>query len=68
MVEALQEYRPHGPVGGVPPTFNSDFENYQDIDILRLVVFYNNNFGIDAQDPLPERKRKLTRWLVELMV
>jgi len=48
--------KPHGIVGTVPPQFNPDVDAYQHIDILRLVVFYNDDFGILPGDQLPERE------------
>jgi len=46
------------PVGAVPPWhFNSN--NYTHAAILRLVIFYNDDFGIVAGDLLDVRKEKL---------
>lgn len=68
LAHAIQDYHPNGLVGTVPPQFNPDVDSYQHVDILRLIVFYNDDFGIQAGDQLPERKRKIRNWLMEHMV
>ena len=46
------------PVGAVPPWhFNSN--SYTHAAILRLVIFYNDDFGIVAGDPVEVRREKL---------
>ena len=48
------------PVGAVLPwDFNSKFGNYTHATILRLVIFYNDDFGIVAGDPVEVRREKL---------
>jgi hypothetical protein len=52
-------------VGDAPPNFNPRIEGYRHMDILRMIVFYNENFEIAAQDDLPERIHKFRRFLAE---
>ena len=34
--------------------------------ILNLVIFYNENFGIVVGDRLPDRQKKLSRFLTKV--
>jgi len=68
IVQAVQDFQPHGLIGTVPPQFNPNIGSYQHIDILQLVVFYNDDFGIHAGDQLSERKHKVRIWLTEHLV
>jgi hypothetical protein len=52
-------------IGSTPPNFNAKVDRYQQIDILRMVVFYNENFGIAAQDNLEDRIAKFRRFLTD---
>lgn len=52
-------------VGDTPLNFNPRVEGYRHIDILRMMVFYNQTFEIVAQDDLPERINKFRRFLAE---
>jgi hypothetical protein len=64
-VQVAHGFQPHGHLGTVFLDFNDNIDNYQHADILRFVVFYNENFGIIHADPLPDRKHKLRRWFTE---
>ena len=68
LVQAIQAFQPHGVVGTVFPQFNPNVDAYQHIDILHLVIFYNDDFGILLGDQLPERKRKIRNWLMEHVI
>ncbi|KIM73965.1 hypothetical protein PILCRDRAFT_92801 [Piloderma croceum F 1598] len=50
-------------MGQVPPFYNVDIDAYQHRDLLRLIKFYNNNFGIILSDSLPTRKQKFHLWM-----
>jgi hypothetical protein len=52
-------------VGDVHHPWNPNIDAYQLADILQLVIFYNNNLGIDADDPIDVRRLKVRAWLVE---
>ena len=54
------------PIGSVPNPFNATLEVYSHADILQMVVFYDDNFGIDPVDGLPERLIKFRQFLMEL--
>jgi hypothetical protein len=62
---AAQDYKPNAAVGDVPHPWDPNVDTYELIDILRLVIFYNDDFGIDAHDELVVMKRKVGTWLVE---
>jgi hypothetical protein len=53
------------PVGSVPNPFNATLESYTHAEILQMVVFYNDDFGIDPLDGLPERLMKFRQFLTE---
>ena len=46
-----------------PPFYNSDIDTYQHGDILRLIEFYNDSFGIVLADMLATRKQKVHTWM-----
>ncbi len=52
-------------IGSTPLNFNAAVDRYRQIDILRMVVFYNENFGIAAQDNLEHRIAKFRRFLTD---
>ncbi|KAF8878205.1 hypothetical protein BD779DRAFT_1789312 [Infundibulicybe gibba] len=48
----------HGPpamIGATPQSFNPNVEGYNNRDILRMVIFYNENFEIVPDDELQDR-------------
>jgi len=52
-------------VGTTPPNFNPDLPNYRHIDILNMVIFYNDNFGVVGGDSLGTRIDKFRAFLAE---
>jgi len=46
---------PPAALGQAPPFYNADIDTYQHGDVLRLVKFYNDGFGIVLDDGLPTR-------------
>ncbi|KAK0421680.1 hypothetical protein EV421DRAFT_1725030, partial [Armillaria borealis] len=50
-------------VGSTPPNFNGRIAKYSDEDILKMIVFYNDSFGITRLDALPERISKFRAFL-----
>ena len=64
---AAQNYHPNAAVGDVPAPWNQSVESYQLADILRLVIFYNDNFGIEAGDLVRVRRTnlKVLAWLLD---
>jgi hypothetical protein len=64
----LQNYQPNGAVGTIPPNFNSNVDNYTNLDILKLIIFYNDDFDIAVDDALHERKVKIRNSFAEYMV
>jgi hypothetical protein len=52
-------------VGALPRDFNPDLGNYQNIQILNHIIFYNDDFGIVVGDPLSARIEKFCGFLAE---
>jgi len=48
------------PIGAVPPGFQTNISGYSRADITKLIVFYNQDFGILIGDDETEQRRKLT--------
>ena len=61
----LQNYHPNANIGDRPHPWNGYMGGYTHAAILRLVIFYNNDVGINLQDRLPARKAKLKGWLTD---
>jgi len=53
-------------VGTTPPNFVADLHTYRHHDILELILFYNDDFGIVQADTLPSRIESFRRFLVEV--
>lgn len=64
-----QEFPPNllniGAIGDTPPNFQARLDGYNHIDVLRMVTFYNETFGIVPQDNLGDRIDKFRRYLTE---
>lgn len=54
-------------INTTPNPFNSNIHSLSDTEILRLIMFYNDSFGIVARDDTGERRRKLALWLTRLL-
>jgi hypothetical protein len=52
-------------IGTLPPNFNQDLSTYDHVQILALIIFYREDFGILAGDSLVLRVEKLHRFLAE---
>jgi len=50
-------------IGATLPYFNYNITDYEDIDILSLVIFYNVDFGIVDADSIYERVDKFCTFL-----
>jgi hypothetical protein len=53
-------------VGTTPPNFIADLHTYHHNDILDLIVFYNDDFGIVQTDTASSRIESFRRFLVEI--
>jgi hypothetical protein len=49
-------------VGTLPPNFNNNYSAYQRGDIVNLIIFYNEDFGIAAGDTVAEGVSKFHRF------
>ena len=49
----------------MPNPWNQEIESYELLDILKLVIFYNDDFRIVVGDPLSTMIFKLRIWLLE---
>jgi hypothetical protein len=52
-------------IGTTPPNFNPNLPNYHHIDILNLIIFYNDDFGIVPGDSLGTRIDKFHAFIAE---
>ena len=41
-------------IGSIPPLFDSSINNYQHLEFLKLILFYNKDMGIVAGNGVPE--------------
>jgi hypothetical protein len=48
-----------------PNPWNPNVDAYQLVDILQLVIFYNDDLGINAGDLVYVMRQKVRVWLVE---
>jgi len=55
---------PLGAIGEVPGNFNPEIHHYGDGEILWLVMFYRESFGIFPNDNLAVRRQKLWQFFV----
>jgi hypothetical protein len=60
---AAQNFQPNAAVGDVPNPWDP-YIGTQLLDILQLVIFYNNDFGIVAGDPVSLMTSKVRTWLL----
>jgi len=61
----LQEYHPNADVGREPDPddWADHIDRFTHEKILRLVIFYNDDFGILRRDNVKNRQQKLLDWL-----
>jgi len=53
-------------LGDIPPNFNPNLPSYTHDDILQLIIFYNDDFGIVQADRIPSRIDSFRRFLSEI--
>ena len=63
---ALVPLDPIPAVGDIPPNFNHNLPSYNHTDILRLIIFYNDDFGIVQGDTVPSQIDSFRRFLSEI--
>ena len=51
------------PIGSVPPYFNINVASYTAKEIAKLILFYNEDFGIVENDDEAVRRSKLIMFL-----
>ncbi|KAF8868470.1 hypothetical protein BD779DRAFT_1001638 [Infundibulicybe gibba] len=61
--QAIVPLNPPPPIGFILETFKPDVTNYDDMDILNLIVFYNEDFGIRPEDNIVTRIKKVQLFL-----
>ena len=54
------------PLGALPPNFNHHITCYDHSNILKLIIFYNEDFGIVQGDTVPIRIEKFCLFLSEI--
>jgi len=52
-------------IGEVPPDFDPYVASYSLYNVLEMMIFYNESFGIVAQDALKVQVSKFGRFFVE---
>ena len=52
-------------IGDLPPDFEADIHGYRHDDILRLIIFYNDDFAIIPGDVVHIRIQKFRRFLLD---
>jgi len=62
---AAQAYQLNAAIGDVPNQWIPRLHAYTHLYILRLVIFYNDDLGIEAGDNLDVRKEKVHSWLID---
>ena len=50
--------------GSIPSLFDPFIEGYQHIDLLKLILFYNEDMGIVAGSWVPDVKGAVQNWLM----
>jgi hypothetical protein len=63
---AIPPQLPAFPLGSVPQNFNSNPSSYTHQEILNMIIFYNDRFGIVAGDDIATRRNKFREWLSTL--
>ncbi|KAI0247079.1 hypothetical protein BJV78DRAFT_1364394 [Lactifluus subvellereus] len=63
--EPVEAYHPNAMIGALPNPWDPDIEGYSHANILKLVVFYNDDFGIVPADRLRTRRGKVRTWLLD---
>lgn len=61
----VEHYNPGAEIGDVSVGWNEDISVYHLNDILRMVIFYNNNFNIIAGGNVSTMRDKFFNWLLE---
>jgi hypothetical protein len=61
----LQNYQPNAEIGNVTDQWNSNIEGYMKDDFLKLVIYYNEDFGIYVEDTTADRRRNVRAWLCD---
>jgi hypothetical protein len=61
-----QKNAPPPAIGSVPLNFNGHPSGYTHAEILNIIIFYNDDFGIVERDNIGTRTAKLRAWLTEI--
>ena len=59
-----QNYHPNAAICDLPAQWNSNADTLRLVDILKLVIFYNDDFGINVDDPINIKRKKVREWLL----
>ena len=67
-IEQFSNHHPEyaGAIGAFPPPLDPNIRNYQHLDILKMILFYNEDFGIVAGQGLIDRQITFEDWLSNL--
>lgn len=61
----VQQYHPNGAIGDTMNPWIANISILTLQEILKVVVFYNNNFGINARETIAVRREKVHGWLCQ---
>jgi hypothetical protein len=67
---AIEQFATNNPefvganIGSIPPLFEPGIEYYQHIDVLKLILFYNEDMGIVAESGVHDRRKAVLSWLM----
>jgi hypothetical protein len=51
-------------IGSIPPLFDRSIDNYQHLEFLKLILFYNEDMGIVPGNGVPDRRKAMRNWLI----
>ena len=64
LADAFPVSHPVADIGSTPPNFQRVLSTYSHLDILRMIVHYNEDFDIAIDDPIQVRIEKFRAFLI----
>lgn len=67
---AIEQFAANNPeftgahIGSIPPLPDPSIDNYQHLEFLKLILFYNEDLGIVAGNGVPDRRKAMRKWLI----
>ena len=63
--QTVVNHHPDAHVDDTPNPWDHRTSGYHVNTILKLIIFYNDDFGIVADDGIAEKREKLNAWLLD---